>query len=153
MDVYVPPQVMSPPGHRGFTLVELLVVIGIIALLISILLPALNKARDSASAVVCAANEQQIGQMFAMYIAENKQVHPLLYNASYGWPGMLIFQTLGHDSHDQLYAYWNSTLTAYINTTAYKTFYCPILAAYGYVGNTSPVGGYYTNYAINYNQW
>jgi prepilin-type N-terminal cleavage/methylation domain-containing protein len=67
----------------GFTLVELLVVIGIIAVLISILLPALNRARQSAISIQCMGNLKQIGQAALMYAQEFKGWYPPGHSADF----------------------------------------------------------------------
>ena len=73
------PRFRPPLGRHGFTLVELLVVIGIIALLISILLPSLNRAREQANRIKCASNLRQLAMAGLIYASENRGQFPRTY--------------------------------------------------------------------------
>lgn len=67
---------MVPANSRGFTLIELLVVVAIIALLVSILLPALEGARMQAETVVCATSLRQLSLSLQMYSYDNNNYVP-----------------------------------------------------------------------------
>ena len=66
---------------KGFTLIELLVVVAIIALLVSILMPALGKARELARQVVCAQNLSGLGKAFALYVNDYDEAYPRPWSA------------------------------------------------------------------------
>jgi len=110
MSAPVSPSSAFPSRSRaahGFTLVELLVVIGIIALLISILMPALQRARQQANQVKCAANLRQQGQAMAMYV-----------NQWRAYPGHAA------QSNGVTFAVWPTRLRAYLNNNQ-GVFFCP----------------------------
>ena len=70
---------------KGFTLIELLVVIAILALLIGILLPALQKVRRQARAVMCRANLKQWGMVLALYTEDHEGRLPLATSNRARW--------------------------------------------------------------------
>ncbi len=97
-------------GRPGFTLVELLVVIGIIALLISILLPALAKAREQAKSTVCLSNLRQIGNCYLMYAQDNQGWLPFTRN--FDW-GTEVYNRDPTNVYNDKVIYWFEALAPY----------------------------------------
>ena len=130
---------MRHTQKRGFTLVELLVVIGIIALLISVLLPVLSKAREAGNRVKCSANLRAIGQGIALYLAESKQTFPAayIYRPGAGWTGgadRFPVPTYG-------YVHWSSYIYGTKNGPPADAFKCPTIDNGGLPPTNPPVEG------------
>lgn len=112
---------------RGFTLVELLVVIGIIALLLSVLIPALSKAREQAQRTVCLSNVRELGNAMRLYAAQFDDACPIGYM----------------DQHQFSYVVnWNNANGTRVTmlgllalpklVTNYKTYFCPSVPSDGW---------------------
>lgn len=134
---------------RGFTLVELLVVIGIIALLIGILLPTLSRVQEQSRVVKCSANLRSIGQGFAMYLAENQGVYPAayIYNTGPTGPdvggGTAAERTYGYTHWSWfLYSTAKNQNSATGSTVGQDAFLCPSFSEYdGGLPATNPAPG------------
>jgi len=136
---------MRKSSFRGFTLVELLVVIGIIAVLISVLLPALNRARAEANKIKCESNMRTILQSVTMYVSENKNTLPSPdWGNYYRWGWLYDSQTRTGNPWQQddvktgvLWTYMKST----------QIFHCPIHVLDGAQG-TEQLTSYLMNGAV-----
>ena len=108
--------ISQPKREMAFTLIELLVVIAIIAILASLLLPALARAKQKAMAIRCVSNQSQIGKAYFMYTEDNNESYPAIRD----WAS-----TGGNDgTYDVFTAATNRPLNRYIGQ-AYETFRCP----------------------------
>jgi prepilin-type N-terminal cleavage/methylation domain-containing protein len=109
---------MKSTAHKGFSLVELLLVITILAVLAALLMPALRAARDRAKNAQCVNNSRQIGVGLNGYLQDNNQLFPYMNPAftHQSWPAAQA-------------RLWNKQIAAYVgglnSVPAAQLFYCP----------------------------
>jgi prepilin-type processing-associated H-X9-DG protein/prepilin-type N-terminal cleavage/methylation domain-containing protein len=143
------PSARVSPAHRrvqAFTLVELLVVIGIIAILLSMLLPALRRAREAGQTVTCASNMRQMGlaiQQFALVNGDRGPGGASTKNGSFAWDNVLNAIIFKQPQHNQK----GTRIT--LGEAQPNTLGCPSFAMNYNLSKTTPTSNYGRAIAIN----
>jgi prepilin-type N-terminal cleavage/methylation domain-containing protein/prepilin-type processing-associated H-X9-DG protein len=114
---------------KAFTLIELLVVIAIIALLISILLPSLSRARELSKRTVCSSNLRGLGQAMYIYAQDDPGLFPMIAGPMEGTPNMMNFQAQHRSVEPPTTGVPSVTVDMWTivrgNNTTPKQFICP----------------------------
>lgn len=140
---------------RGFTLVELLVVIGIIAVVVAILLPVLGKARRQAEGTACMAQLREIGNCFASYVVDNKGrglfgsyleiPEPPFTNAQRYWFALRKTNMLGSPAQEDDYT--QGYLSRQFRNP--RLMFCPSMQNATVVSTTNPLVAYASNMSLS----
>lgn len=123
--------------RADFTLIELLIVVAVIAVLMALLLPALNSAKESSKKIVCLGNEKQLGLAFAMYASESNDWLPNSTSAEITQLGSWCYMLAP-------YANINWPASSYWPKGGMPIFYCPSALLY-----TDASGNTYENRLYN----
>jgi prepilin-type N-terminal cleavage/methylation domain-containing protein/prepilin-type processing-associated H-X9-DG protein len=132
---------MTQAGHtKKFTMIELLIVIAIIAILASLLLPALKKTRETSQSTVCSNNIKQLGQLTVMYSNDNDGWMPLAYSGSGAYWIIALGDQLNNPGSWVPWAA-DSTGTGWVGTPEFirNLFQCPSSGT-DYSGNKCKYG-------------